>query len=574
MVEDSAEDAELTHRQLLKSELDFEFLVCPSKESFIKNLEREIPDLIISDYNLPAFNGAEALSLSKQKCHEVPFILVSGELGDEGAVNMMKKGATDFVLKNNLIRLPHVIKRALAEAEAERKDKMANEKIRLFNHKLELEIENRTAEINQQKEQIKQQNVELNEKYIKIHELNARLEAQSNSLNQNAAVFILDVNGEIVNANNKFCEESLFNNDELNGKLFLDLLNRDYHDSEYVDDMWKKISSGLTFRNELLLNTKKDSAFWTDTSISPILDCNNTPINYLGISFEITARKEIEEELKSKNQDIYQKNIELSKAKQEVIKANYNLKNINGSLESKVLERTDKLKKSNEELDLFIYKSSHDLRRPITTLMGLLNILKDGQGDNIKDQIFDKMNHTILNMDLMLRKLIMVNDINSEGNCNDHININYLFEQLKESDPKLNLFDFKLNVNEDLGSFICDENLLMIILKNIILNAIQFRNRLNPQLTITLDGNDKQVILIIEDNGQGISSEVLPFIFNMFYVGSLSSKGNGLGLFLAKKSVERLGGSIQVDSELNQYTKFAITLPRLKNNITRLTNVA
>lgn len=116
ILEDEAWDAELARRLLTSADLRFAAVVVDSERSFADQLAAFRPDLILSDYSLPGFSGATALEIAQAQCPETPFIFWSGVLGDEAAVELMKKGATDYILKDRPARLPAAIRRALAEA--------------------------------------------------------------------------------------------------------------------------------------------------------------------------------------------------------------------------------------------------------------------------------------------------------------------------------------------------------------------------------------------------------------------------------------------------------------------------
>ena len=110
--------------EIIRSYLDAEGLSCQivsvdNKDDFISILQQDNFDLILSDYSLPAFDGLSALNIAKAICPGVPFILLSGMLGEEFAIDSMKAGATDYVLKQRLSRLVPSIKRALREAEGQ-----------------------------------------------------------------------------------------------------------------------------------------------------------------------------------------------------------------------------------------------------------------------------------------------------------------------------------------------------------------------------------------------------------------------------------------------------------------------
>src|SRR5437867_281933 len=117
MLEDDAADAELTRFTLRKGGLHFSLVRVDSKEEFLNELELHPPALILSDYSLPGFDGNEALILARQKCPETPFIFVTGTMGEEVAIETLKNGATDYVLKTRLSRLIPAVHRAMREAQ-------------------------------------------------------------------------------------------------------------------------------------------------------------------------------------------------------------------------------------------------------------------------------------------------------------------------------------------------------------------------------------------------------------------------------------------------------------------------
>jgi DNA-binding NtrC family response regulator len=117
IVEDEPWDAELAQRLLTASGLDYTAVVVDTRASFEEQLTSFRPDVILSDYHLPGFSGEIALEIAKERCPDIPFVFWSGVLGDDAAVELIKRGATDYVLKDRPARLPSVIYRALAEAE-------------------------------------------------------------------------------------------------------------------------------------------------------------------------------------------------------------------------------------------------------------------------------------------------------------------------------------------------------------------------------------------------------------------------------------------------------------------------
>jgi len=117
ILEDEAWDAELAQRLLTNAGIDFTAVVVATRASFVEQLAAFQPDVILSDYHLPGFSGRTALKIVQEQCPHIPFIFWSGVLGDEAAVELMKQGATDYVLKDRPARLPEAIGHALADAE-------------------------------------------------------------------------------------------------------------------------------------------------------------------------------------------------------------------------------------------------------------------------------------------------------------------------------------------------------------------------------------------------------------------------------------------------------------------------
>src|SRR5688572_2573918 len=117
MVEDVPTDAELEIRELKRAGLRVSHRLVETERAFRDALQEFRPELIISDFSMPHFDGMLALALARELAPEVPFIFVSGTIGEEYAIRALKNGATDYVLKNNLVRLPAAVERALQDSE-------------------------------------------------------------------------------------------------------------------------------------------------------------------------------------------------------------------------------------------------------------------------------------------------------------------------------------------------------------------------------------------------------------------------------------------------------------------------
>jgi len=141
VLEDSAADAELAARELRRGGIEFSSRRVETIEEFLRELEEFQPTLILSDFSLPSFDGMAALAIAQEQCPEVPFIFVSGTIGEERAIESLKRGATDYVLKDRPTRLVPAVRRALQEVKERAGRKRAEEELRLSYQRLRRMLE-------------------------------------------------------------------------------------------------------------------------------------------------------------------------------------------------------------------------------------------------------------------------------------------------------------------------------------------------------------------------------------------------------------------------------------------------
>jgi signal transduction histidine kinase len=130
LLEDSLKDAELIRHALSQGGLTFTLEHVENREGYIEQLERSPPDIILSDYTVPSMDGDAALTWARTHCPEIPFIFVTGTMGEEAAVEVLRQGAIDSVLKHRLSRLVPSVERALREAEERSERRRAEERLR------------------------------------------------------------------------------------------------------------------------------------------------------------------------------------------------------------------------------------------------------------------------------------------------------------------------------------------------------------------------------------------------------------------------------------------------------------
>lgn len=291
---------------------------------------------------------------------------------------------------------------------------------------------------------------------------------------------------------------------------------------------------------------------------------------------EITEQREElqvqSEELTESNERLYLLNGELNEKNEEIeaqgerIKeANKKLEVINNELEIRVEERTSQLNKAYSELETFFYRTSHDFRRPLTTYLGLAEMANATIKDKQALDLFEKVRETTLGLDNMLTKLQSISNVDFEKQFQEFSFSALLTTCLDKHKLKIESKGIKVITNSEINLIKVNEHLLKIVLENLIENSVHFSSPINPYLRISVVQPNSNLNIIVEDNGQGISATIQHKIFEMYFRGSDNSKGNGLGLYIAKRAVDKLGGKISFISRLNEGTSFNITIPTHHN---------
>lgn len=229
-------------------------------------------------------------------------------------------------------------------------------------------------------------------------------------------------------------------------------------------------------------------------------------------------------------------------------------------------ELIEELRKTNKELDELVYRSSHDLRAPLASVLGLINLAKkEDDLDKIREYL-DLQEDSVKRLDGLLKEII-------QYSRNSHLDVKKeevdLQEMIKNS---LDIHEYFIESPQIQKSLIvdqpvpfkCDKYRLEIVLNNLISNAIRYSNlnQKHPKLDVIAKVDKKEAEIKVIDNGIGINPELKSNIFNMFYKGSDEKMGgSGLGLFIVKETMERLGGEILLESEKDKGSTFTIRLP-------------
>ncbi|MGB4774554.1 MAG: hybrid sensor histidine kinase/response regulator, partial [Daejeonella sp.] len=224
------------------------------------------------------------------------------------------------------------------------------------------------------------------------------------------------------------------------------------------------------------------------------------------------------------------------------------------------------LQKINQELDNFVYSVSHNLRSPLLSVLGLINLLtKEGQLGPVAVPIINMMEGSLRQLDKTLRDII-------EYSQNTHNEIvaekidwkNFVKDVYTHFNhvQHLDKIERNLEINEHSETFL-DSRRLSILLRNVISNSINFWDdtKQESKIDINVSVTENAITINVEDNGIGIDPESISKVFNMFFRANEGSKGAGLGLYVAKEIVTKLKGTIEISSELKSGTKVVIVIP-------------
>ncbi len=285
-------------------------------------------------------------------------------------------------------------------------------------------------------------------------------------------------------------------------------------------------------------------------------------------------KKKTNELLSQQNEAINQKQKELLSANQslqiselQLHETNQELQSVNSRLETTVKKRTSELQRTNQELDTFLYQSSHALRRPIVHVKGLVQLARIEPDPQEVVGLYDKLDDTATRMDLMLKKLVMASEIYVTKPEVDQIDFEQLIREVWDSltdTLKAQSVSLEYTIPKK-TEFRADRKLIKVMFLNLLENAIFYNEatkRRKATVTIGITSNPKSLDIKVNDNGIGISEESIASIFDLFSVGTDKTRGYGLGLYIVKKAVEKLQGVITVSSKRNEFTTFHITLPK------------
>ncbi len=519
ILEDVPTDAELVERELKKAEIVFTSRHVDKRDAFLKELEDSFPDIVLSDYSMPQFNGLEALELALELIPSIPFIMVTGSVNEETAVECMKRGAADYVIKENLTRLGPAVKSAMEKKR-----------------------------IREEKERAEEALQKSEEKYRNLFE------------DSRDPVYISSREGKIVDVNQSFLDLFGYTREEI---MKLNIKDT-YVDLDERFRFQKEIEQkGFIRKFEVKLRKKDRTEVHCMISASVRWADDGSILGYQGIIHDITERKRAEKALKKAHDDLERK----------VIERTEELRIAKEAAETANQAKSDFLANMSHELRTplnAIIGFSEVLR---DQYFGNIN---EKQADYIND-ILESGKHLLsLINDILDLSKIEADKVEFEPS---KVNIKELLEDslimVKEKCMKHGI-DLSTNIAQDLEDLeiTADKRKLKQVMFNLLSNAAKFTTH-GGEIRVTADlisefgvriselkGEEKQsaiqnrkskIEISVADSGIGISPEDQENIFHEFYQvkGNIKDKtpGTGLGLSLTKSLVEMHKGRIWVESE-------------------------
>ncbi|HXB41546.1 MAG TPA: ATP-binding protein [Bacteroidia bacterium] len=334
----------------------------------------------------------------------------------------------------------------------------------------------------------------------------------------NEGVLIVNNQDQIMYANKAFCEQTGYEFGELKGVIARNLLTDEIESKKKVEQVIKEREDKKSSQYEILIKTKRGQKIWTLISGSPYLDIHGNVIGSIGIHTNISE-----------------------------------------------------LKLANNELKLFIYKASHDLRGPLASILGLTDLIHH-ENDKEKIKNYSAMiDYSAKKLDTVLINLAKNMQIKEIDRFDDEINFGELINETLKRFVGYEGFQY-ISITKEImleELFFSNKLIMESVFQNIIENAIKYRDLsfANPWLKISISKIENRIQIVFLDNGIGIEPSFQNRVFEMYFRGTETSKGSGLGLYLVKTAIDKLGGTIEVESKKNNGTKFLISLPVVKSKV-------
>jgi PAS domain S-box-containing protein len=621
IVEDSAADAELIARELVKKGLAYTSKLVKSKDEFLKALGEFAPDVILCDYKMPSFSAPEALEIVKKSYPGTPVIIVSGKIGEDVAVDTIKLGAIDYILKDRLGRLVPAVRRALEEA------RMASERKQLERELAQAKEEEFRTVFDNAVDGILIADMET-KKFYRGNDSICRMLGYSPQEIKDLGVmdihpekdlpyvieqFERQAKGEIHLAEDlpvKRKDGSIFYADinsttiVIAGKVYLMGFFHDTTERKQAEDLLRKSEDkyrGLFVSSHDAIMTL-ESPTWKFTSGNPatieMFKVKNEAefLTYepwkLSPEYQPDGRisdekaKEMIETAMRKGSNFFEwthkrangeeflANVLLSRVEQgEKVFVHATVRDITEQkrLEEE-LKNADEQKTATEMKSKFTSMVSHELRSPLGVIKEGINLVLEGLAGNINAEQRDLLDTAKRNTDRLGRLINNVLDFQKmeSGKMGFDIRENDINEAVQEVNKAMSLLakekglDLVIDADDSIPKIRFDKDRIIGVLTNLVSNAVKYTEKGN--ITISTKQEDNTVHVIVQDTGMGIKAEDMEKLFCAFeQLDSTRDKkkgGTGLGLAISKEIILAHKGQIWAESEAGKGSVFHFTIPK------------
>ncbi len=543
IAEDLPSDALLNEREARKTFQDVSLKIVDSEKEFIKALTEFKPDIVLSDYNMPGFNGLEALKITEAMSPSTPVIIVTGSVNEETAVECMRAGANNYVLKEQLRRLGPALQHAMEEKQT----KEAHLKAR-------------------------QDLIESEQRYRLLFDLSP------------IGVILQNENGFIINVNDHICEMLGYLQHEMIGQ-HISLIAFE----STLDDINKNILdilSGERLQHELKTRKKEGEILITSVTETSIKMPDGT-IGIMSIIEDITERKQNEELLKKKSEELTEQYKKLSLLN---INLQSNLKLLNQTNEELASAKTtqekmvndlkiakEKAEESDKLKSAFLANMSHEIRTPLNAIIGFSDLICEKQlhdasiqgyreiiktsGDRLLQIINDIIDLSKLEAGSLKLNLVPTNLAHLADNAfKAHV-------RTENALKKKHIIEMNLIIDEDVKELQIKTDPIRVqqILDNFITNALKYTKQGNIDIHLSRQfiKGVNSIVFQVKDTGIGIPAEKQNIIFVRFRQVEEEGyhQGAGLGLSISKGLTDLLGGSIWFRSAPGIGSTFSFSIP-------------
>ncbi len=519
ILEDVASDADLAEFELQEAGFVYAAQRVMTEEAFVRALEEFAPDLILSDFDLPQYNGLLALAEARARCPDVPFILVTGAIGEDRAIETLTQGAKDYVMKSRLHRLVPAVRRALAEAEEHRARKKAEEELREAHKNLERQVEQRTAELQ----------AEIGERRLveeALREGRERYRTLFSSMNEGFALCEAIVNeaGEPCDYRYLRVNPAFERITGLQWDKIMRRTAREVHPN--LEPYWIENLCQVALTGEPAHVTGYIQAIGRYLEISAFCP---VPGRFGCLLADITERWRMEE-----------------------------------VLHSHLLQ----LEAVNKELESFSYSVSHDLKAPLRAIRGFSQMILRDKGpdlDALTRQRVAVIQENAERMELLIADLLTLSKVSQQALSFRMIDMDSLVRTVcKECEATYPEKPLVLKVRP-LPPAYGDHGLIRQVLVNLMSNAVKYSyNRQTVEIEAGCRQTDMESIYYVRDRGTGFDMKYYDKLFCAFQRlhSAPEVDGTGVGLSIAQRIIHRHGGRIWAEGKVNEGATFYFMLPR------------